>query len=83
MIQNWETVSIDWSNTFVQAKLKEPMFMHTPWGFYNKFGQDGCLKLYKSLYGSKFAPKNWYDLLMKALLSLGLKESPVDKCLLY
>ena len=46
MIQNWETVSIDWGNAFVQAKLKEPMLMHTPRGFFNKFGQDGCLKLF-------------------------------------
>ena len=35
------------------------------------------------MYGSKFAPKNWYTYLQKALLRLGLQECPFDKCLFY
>ena len=58
--------------------------MQTPRGFLNKHGQDGCLKLTQSLYGSKFAPKNWYTYLCcKALMKLGLRECPFDKCMFY
>ena len=49
----------------------------------NRYGQNGCLKLLRSLYGSKFAPKNWYTYLRKALLKLGLRECPFDKCLFH
>ena len=83
MMMGWSTVSVDWANAFIQAKLKEPMYMETPRGFRNSFGKQGCLRVTRSLYGSKFAPKNWYTHLRSALLSLGLKESPIDKCLFY
>ena len=80
---NWKTVSVDWANAFIQAPLKEPMYMQTPRGFTNKFGSYGCLKLTQSIYGSKFAPRNWYMHLRESLLKLGMQESPFDKCLLY
>jgi len=82
---NWTTVSVDWANAFIQAKLEEPMYMSTPRGFKNnKFGVLGCLKVFKSLYGSKFAPLNWYKHLRHALLTkMGMRESSVDKCLLF
>ena len=79
----WVTKSVDWVNAFPQAPLKEPLFMATPRGFGNKYGNEGCLKLHKSLYGSKFAPKNWYQHLTKVLLKLGFRECPFDKCLFY
>ena len=84
IILNWVTVSVDWNNAFIQAVLKTPMYMATPRGFSNKYGSDGCLKVLKSLYGSKFAPRNWYMHLRSALIDkLGMKECPQDKCLLY
>ena len=54
----WTTVSVDWANAFIQATLDKPMYMSTPRGFLNKFGSRGCLRVTKSIYGSKFcAPK--------------------------
>ena len=79
----WTTISVDWANAFIQAILKKPMYMATPLGFTNKYGKDGCLRLIKSIYGSKFAPRNWYMHLHRALLSMGLQECPHDKCLFY
>jgi hypothetical protein len=43
---------VDFNNAFVQAPLKEPMFMSLPPGFDQQAGQ--CLRLTKSLYGHKF-----------------------------
>ena len=79
MMMTWQTVSIDWPNAFVKANLKKPLFMFTPRSFTNKYGYNGCLKLFKFLYGSKFSPRNWYMHLRAALLKLGLQESPIDK----
>ena len=69
----WNTISVDWVNAFPQAILAKPLFMQTPRGFLNKFGMNGCLMLTQSLYGSKFALKNWYMYLHKGLLKLGLQ----------
>ena len=57
--------------------------MATPRGFHNKYGTNGCLRVTKSLYGSRYAPRNWYLHLRQGLLSLGLKECAYDKCLFY
>ena len=79
----WTTVSVDWANAFIQATLDKPMYMSTPRGFLNKFGSRGCLRVTKSIYGSKFAPRNWYNHLRTALRAMGMEESPYDPCLLY
>ena len=81
--KNWIMISVDWVDAFPQAKLKKPLFVHTPRGFRNRCGRDGCLRLGRSLYGSKFAPLNWYEHLLEALLKLGFKQCPHDPCLLY
>ena len=81
--KDWVMISVNWVNAFPQAKLKKPIFMHTPRGFKNRFGSNGCLRLGRSLYGSKFAPLNWYKHLLEALLKLGFKQCPHDPCLLY
>ena len=83
MMWRWVTISVDWNNAFIQAVLKEPMYMATPRGFHNKYGTNGCLRVTKSLYGSRYAPRNWYLHLRQGLLSLGLKECAYDKCLFY
>ena len=74
IMMGWVTVSVDWANAFIQAALKEPMYMETPRGFRKKlYGTLGCLRVTKSLYGSKYAPRNWYTHLRSALLQLGMK----------
>ena len=57
--------------------------MAMPRGFFKSHGQDSCLKVVKSLYGSKFTPRNWYMHLRSALLALGFWECKVDKCLFF
>ena len=83
MIMGWKTVSVDWNNAFIQAILDKPIHMSIPRGFKSKYGHNGCVRLRRSLHGSKFAPRNWYMHLRKALLQLGFKESAIDPCLLH
>ena len=83
MIMGWVTIAVDYNQAFVQAILDKPVYMVTPSGFQNRFGFNGCLRLKRSLYGSKYAPRDWYLTLRTGLLSLGFKESSTDPCLLY
>ena len=83
MHSGWVTKSVDWVNAFPQAPLKEPVFMTTPRGFANEHRVNGCLRLNKSLCGSKFAPKNWCQHLAEALFKIGFRECPFDKCLFH
>ena len=78
--QQWVMVCIDFSNAFVQAKLKEPIWIHIPPGFKSTSSEPTCLRLLKSLYGLTIAPRLWYEKLIEALLEDGFKKSNYDEC---
>jgi hypothetical protein len=82
MLMNWVTVSVDFSNAFVQAKLDDPIWMHLPRGFKSNRPGRTCLKLVKSLYGLNIAPKLWYEHLFRGLKAEGFVPSQNEPCLL-
>jgi hypothetical protein len=67
IILDWTTVSIDFANAFVQAPLKQPVWIHLPRGFRSDFGHKTCLRLKRSLYGLSVAPRLWFEHLFEAL----------------
>jgi hypothetical protein len=79
----WVTCSIDFASAFVQAKLKEPVWIHLPRGFKSARGERTCLRLVKSLYGLSVAPRLWFEHLRDNLIALGLTQSKHDQCLFY
>jgi hypothetical protein len=83
MLLGWETCSIDFDSAFVQAALKDPVWVQVPRGFRSSEGGDMCLKLEKSLYGLTIAPKLWYEHLTSAILELGFQRSSYDPCLFF
>ena len=80
----WYTCSVDFSNAFVQAYLKHPVWIHVPRGYSSTVRKDvrTVLRLKKSLYGLTAAPRLWYELLLKSLLEEGFVQSKIDPCLL-
>ena len=82
LMLDFKTCSIDFSNAFVQAKMKDTVYMKVPQGF-KASSNDKCLKLLRSLYGSLIAPKMWSTLLFSAFKDLGFTQSTLDKCLWY
>jgi len=82
---NWITVTIDFSNAFIQSELPEdkPVWMHVPRGYRSNRGPEYCLKLVKSLYGHKNAPQLWFNHSGDAFKRLGLRQSKYDECLWY
>jgi len=83
LMLDYKTCSIDFSNAFVQAEMKERIYMKIPKGFKSSSGDGKCLKLLRSLYGSLIAPKMWSSLLFSAFRDLGFTQSSLDKCLWY
>jgi hypothetical protein len=87
LILNWVTCTIDFSNAFIQADLKEPTFIHLPRGFNSSMDSNSkgksCLKLKKSIYGLSVAPRLWFQHLLVALKEEGLVQSKHDACLMF
>jgi hypothetical protein len=84
LVLEWKSVSVDFASAFVQAPLKDPIWIHLPRGFRSSHGPNTCLRLKKSLYGLAIAPRLWYQHLFQALLlpDFGLIQSIIDPCLL-
>lgn len=81
---SYKTRCIDFSNAFVQAKLDSPIYIHLPRGFYKDDPfQFVCLRLHRSLYGLKEAPRLFYLHLCDHLLARKMTQSKFDPCLFY
>ena len=72
---------VDYTNAFVQAKVKTPTFVELPKGFESTTDEDNVLRLNKNLYGSRDAPLAWFEALKHSLESRGFKASEIDPCL--
>ena len=83
IILGWKTISIDFSNAFVQSILKDPVWVHLPRGFVSPKGPGHCLRLHRSLYGLRRSPKLWHETCLDGFKKLGFKQSAFDPCLLY
>jgi hypothetical protein len=70
---------LDVESAFIYAPLAEDVYMH-PHPAMN-ISKGYCLKLLKSLYGLRQAPRNWNILLHEFIVSLGLRRSPLDHCI--
>ena len=86
-LQNkWDIKQIDFSNAFVQAPMTRDVYISLPQLFTDYKGipaSELCMKLNKSLYGLREAPKLWSDYLAKALLKAGFTQSAEDPGVYY
>jgi hypothetical protein len=80
---DYELHQLDVSNAFLNAEVKEDVYMEMPEGFKSEEG-DFVLKLVKALYGIHQAPREWY-LLVKSFIidKMGFKQCATDSCLFY
>jgi hypothetical protein len=79
--QGLKTRQIDFTNAFVQATLKEDVYVKCPEGYGPENGEDVVLKLNKSLYGLVQAPMHWVNHLRDGLTKRGFTPSPHDPCM--
>ena len=82
--QDWEIEHIDVKSTYLNAPLKETIYMKPPRGVL-KPGQEGkVLRLLKGLYGLKQAGRGWYMEMSKVFLNnLGFKRSAIDHSVFF
>ena len=82
--RGWATRQVDFSNAFVQATLKEEVYVELPEMFrddQNHGHSDGVvLKLHKSLYGLVQAPLSRYNHLQKGLILKVLAATGMTDC---
>ncbi len=81
-ILNYELEQFDVDNAFLNATLKEEIFLKIPLGINTK-GDKPVFKLNKSLYGLKQAPLMWYTDLHLTLSSLGFSRLRSDSCVYF
>ena len=77
--QHWEIDHIDMKSAYLNAPLKEMVYMRPSHGVL-KQGQDGkVLRLLKGLYSLKQAGRGWYIKMTKVFVEiLGFKRSMAD-----
>jgi len=77
---DYETTQMDVAEAFLHADLEENVYMELPDGYL----QEGCVvKLEKSLYGTKQAPRNWDRLIHQFILELGWSAAVSDRSLYH
>ena len=89
---HWGYRGLDISTAFVNASLKEDVFMEPPEGYPHPDNPDMIWKLKKAIYGLKQSPRDWYDHLITWMMKpinkedekkggAGCEPSPNDPCL--
>jgi hypothetical protein len=74
-----ELVQMDVVTAFLNADIKEEVYMKQPQG-YQQGDNDLVCKLNKTIYGLRQAPHDWYELFSKFLISIGFTQLSSDNC---
>ena len=82
--QDWEIEHVDVKSAYLNALLKETIYMKAPRGVL-KPGEEGkVLRLLKGLYGLKQAGRGWYMEMMRVFIKeLGFEQSVIDHSVYY
>ena len=83
---NWLIQQVDFSNAFVHAPMNRDVYISLPQLFGDLNGvpsKELCLKLNKSLYGLREAPKLWHDFLAQGIKNAGFEPSKSDPGVFY
>jgi len=83
-LEDRDLYMVDVSNAFLNAEVKEDVYIEIPEGFKPDDGGDYVLKLIKALYGIHQGPREWYLLVSKFLVEeLGFTQLVTDPCMFY
>ena len=71
LTEGWTTRQVDYTNAFAQADLKEEVYLEYPCMFGPKSGTNKVLRLLKSLYGLRQAPRTFLKNYVKVYWNVG------------
>ena len=78
-VLNLHLNDLDVDSDFVYTDLDEEVWMEPTLG--TEISSGCCLKLRNNLCGPKQAPRNWFQHIKEFIVSLGFKQTVLDKCL--
>jgi hypothetical protein len=80
---DWEIHQIDIKSAYLNATLRDDIYMRAPPGYLKQNDQGKVLKLLRSLYGLKQAGFEWSEELASAFAKMGFSRSQVDQAVYY
>ena len=81
---DWEIEHVDVKSAYLNAPLKETIYMKPPHGVLKPDQQGKVLRLLKGLYGLKQAGRGWYIEMSRVLIKeLSFKQSAADHSVYY
>ena len=83
-VQDWEIHHVDIKSAYLNAPLKERVYMKPPPGVLNQGEEGKVCRLLKGLYGLHQAGRGWYKEMAGVFVNkLGFKKSAVDHSVFY
>nr|GEX12225.1 retrotransposon protein, putative, unclassified [Tanacetum cinerariifolium] len=76
--KNMVVYQVDVKTAFLNGNLREEVYVSQPDRFVDQDNTNHMYKLKKALYGSKQAPRMWYDMLSSFLISQDFSKGSVD-----
>src|ERR1700731_4812939 len=76
---NWEIDQIDIVSAYLNADLKDEVYMEAPSGVLDDGEQGKVCRLQKGLYGLKQAGRRWYERMARTFTHLGFNISKLDQ----
>src|SRR5258705_13022036 len=76
---DWEIHQVDIKSAYLNAELRDDIYMRAPAGYLKKGDEGKVLKLLRSLYGLKQAGYEWSEELKKFFTDSGFNQSQVDQ----
>ncbi len=73
----------DFPNAYLNADLKEQIYVVQPKGLEEPGREDYVCLLQKALYGTSISGKMWHETLKATVKGLGYQQSKIDHCLFF
>jgi hypothetical protein len=81
--QDWEIHQVDVKSAYLNAEVKEEIYMRAPPGYLKPGDERKVLRLLRSLYGLKQAGFEWSEELEKFFLDIEFTRSQVDQAVYF
>jgi phosphoribosylformylglycinamidine (FGAM) synthase PurS component len=80
---DFELEQLDVKTAFLHGNFKEKIYMKQPLGFEEVGQKDKFCLLYRSMYGLKQSPRQWYKRFDEYMISNGFSRSNYDNCVYF
>ena len=81
--KDWELEQMDVDVAYLNASLKENIYMHQPKGFEVPSQEDKMIHLKRAIYGLRQSGCEWYEDLMSTLTNVGFQRCKVEHTVFY